>query len=62
MWFWHQFPATLLDDEKQDVGGEISLRLAITVSPAFEPGQIAGDPVVQTFDREGVGFALDVAV
>ena len=62
MWFWHQLPATLLDDEKQDAGGEIFLRLAVTVSPAFEPGQIAANPVVQAFAREGVGFALDGAV
>ena len=32
------------------------------MGPAFEPGQIAADAVVQAFDGEGVGFALDVVV
>ena len=32
------------------------------MGPAFEPGQIATDAVVQAFDREGVGLALEVAV
>ena len=29
---------------------------------AFEPGEVAADAVVQTFDGEGVGFALQMAV
>ena len=51
-----------MDDEEQDAGSEIFHGLAVTVRPAFEAGQIAADAVVQAFDREGVGFALDVAV
>ena len=29
---------------------------------SFEASEVATDAVVQTFDREGVGFTLDVAV
>jgi hypothetical protein len=36
------------------------LGLAVTVRPPFEPGQITADAVVQAFDCEGVGFALDM--
>ena len=36
------------------------LGLAVTVGPAFEASQIAADAVVQAFNRERVGFALNV--
>ena len=58
--FWHQLPATFFDDEKQDAGGQICLRLAVIVGSAFEAGEITADAVVQAFDGEGVGFALNM--
>ena len=30
------------------------------MSFSFQPGEVAADAVVQTFDGEGVGFALDM--
>ena len=38
------------------------LGFAVTVRPPFEPGQITAEAVVQAFDREGVGFALEMPV
>ena len=34
--------------------------LAVTVRPPFEPRQVAADAIVQAFNRERVGFALNV--
>ena len=57
--FWPQFPAALLDDEIQDAGGEVFLGLAVAVRPAFEPGQITADAVVQAFDRGDCSIGID---
>jgi hypothetical protein len=62
LYLWHQFPAAFVDDKKQDAGGQIYFGLAVVVRPAFEPGQVTPDAVVQAFDGEGVRFALDMVL
>ena len=34
--------------------------LAVIVGPSFKASEVAADAVVQAFDGEGVGFALDM--
>ena len=52
----------MVDDKKQDAGGQIFLGLAVVVRPAFEAGHAAPDAVVQAFAGKGVRLALDLVL